>query len=129
MTVISPIVFFLPMSSQVRPQYACLARRVFTKLSHGAPLKALLLLGFVPCLLSTCGVVKGTWKVGKTTVVTTYKVSKGAAKLTVGTLKAAYKIGGFTFRVVMAPLTWPLIREEIESIDDLPPKEAIKRGG
>jgi len=28
----------------------------------------------------------------------------------------------------MAPITWPLMREEIDSIDDLPPKEAIKKG-
>jgi rare lipoprotein A len=39
-----------------------------------------------------------------------------------------YTIGKFTFKVVVAPLTWPLTRRDIESIDDLPPKEAIKKG-
>jgi rare lipoprotein A len=29
---------------------------------------------------------------------------------------------------VIAPLSWPLMHDEIESIDDLPPKEAIQRG-
>ena len=42
--------------------------------------------------------------------------------------KAVYTVGGCTFKVVMAPLSWPLTREEIESIDDLPPKDAIKKG-
>ncbi len=30
--------------------------------------------------------------------------------------------------MIRAPLDWPLTREEIETIDDLPPKEAIKKG-
>ena len=81
------------------------------------------------CLvLSTCSVVKGTYKVGKGTVTTTYSVTKGTTKATIGLGKVVYKLGGFTFNVVMAPLSWPLTREEIESIDDLPPKEAIKKG-
>ena len=42
--------------------------------------------------------------------------------------KTVYTIGKFTFKVVMAPLTWPLARRDIESIDDLPPKEAIRQG-
>ena len=87
-----------------------------------------ILLGCGILALSTCSVIKGTYKVGKGTVKATYKVTKGATKLTLGTGKALYTLGGFTFKVVMAPLTWPLTREEIESIDDLPPKEAIKKG-
>jgi rare lipoprotein A len=79
-------------------------------------------------VLSTCSVIKGTYKVGEGTVTTTYKVTKGTTKATIGAGKVVYKLGGFTFNVVMAPLSWPLIREEIESIDDLPPKEAIKKG-
>jgi rare lipoprotein A len=39
-----------------------------------------------------------------------------------------YNVGGFAFKVVAAPLTWPLMREEIETIDGLPPKEAIRQG-
>jgi rare lipoprotein A len=39
-----------------------------------------------------------------------------------------YKIGEFTFVVVRAPLEWPLMNEDIETIDGLPPKEAIRQG-
>ena len=96
---------------------------------------ASLLLGFSLLTLSTCSVVKGTYKlgkgtytVGKGTLTTTYKVAKGATLLSIGTGKVVYKLGGFTFRVVKAPFDWPLTHEEIETIDDLPPKEAIKEG-
>lgn len=71
--------------------------------------------------LSSCSIFKKTYKVGKGTVVGAYIVTVGAGKL-------IYKIGEFTFKVVMAPLEWPLTREEIESVDGLPPKEAIKQG-
>jgi rare lipoprotein A len=79
----------------------------------------LLLLGFI--LFLSCSVFKTTYKVTKGTVKTTYKVTKGVGK-------AVYKIGAFTFIVVKAPLSWPLTRNEIESIDDLPPKDAIRQG-
>lgn len=60
-------------------------------------------------------------------------------KLTTGTLKLAYDVtafagktvytvGKYTFIVVMAPLTWPLTRDDLETIDGLSPKEAIRRG-
>ena len=78
--------------------------------------------------LSSCGILKTTYRVVKGTVTTTYKVTKGAVKVAFGTGKVVYKVGGFTFKVVMAPITWPLTREEIETIDGLPPKEAIKKG-
>ena len=69
----------------------------------------------------SCGVVKTTYKVTKGTVKVAYKVTKFAGK-------TVYTVGKFTFKVVMAPLTWPLAQKDIESIDDLPPKEAIKKG-
>ena len=76
----------------------------------------------VVCLyLHSCSAVKTTYKVTKGTVKVAYKVTKFAGK-------TVYTIGKFTFKVVMAPLTWPLAQRDIESIDDLPPKEAIKRG-
>ena len=78
--------------------------------------------------LLSCGVASTTYKVAKGTVKTTYKITKGVVKTTIGAGKIVYKVGGFTFKVVMAPLTWPLTREEIESIDGLPPKEAIRKG-
>ena len=77
---------------------------------------------------SGCGFFSTTYKVGKGTVTTTYKVTKGVVNATIGAGKVIYKVGEFTFTVVMAPLTWPLTREEIETIDGLPPKEAIEKG-
>lgn len=60
--------------------------------------------------------VKGTIWVAKTT----YRVSAGATR-------AVYRIGKFTYEVVRAPPEWPLT-QEIETIDGLPPKEAIRLG-
>jgi len=77
--------------------------------------------------LSGCCIMTG-YQVGKGVVKTTYKVTKGATKIAIGTGKAIYTVGGFTFRVVMAPLSWPLTRDEIETIDGLSPKEAIEKG-
>lgn len=102
----------------------------------------------VPLLLAflffgSCGIIKTTYDVTKGTVKTTYKVTKGtvktAYKVTEGTVKTTYKvtkfagktvytIGKYTFIVIKAPLSWPLMRDEIESIDDLPPKDAIRLG-
>ncbi len=88
---------------------------------------ALAFLFFLSCSIfkTTYDVTKGTvdtaYKITKYTVKTTYKVTKGVGK-------TVYQIGKYTFIVVKAPLSWPLTREEIESIDDLPPKEAIRQG-
>jgi rare lipoprotein A len=57
-----------------------------------------------------------------------YKVAKGVVKGVVGVGKLVYVVGGFTFKVVMAPMSWPLTNEDIESVDGLPPKEAIRQG-
>ena len=78
-----------------------------------------LLLG---CLfLLSCSVIKTSYKVTKGTVKATYKVTKGVGKV-------VYQLGKFTFIVVKAPLSWPLTHNEIESIGDLSPKEAIRQG-
>ena len=77
--------------------------------------------------LLSCGIIKTSYNITKETVSTTYKVTKVVAKTTFGTGKVIYRVGEFTFHVITAPLTWPLTHEEIESIDDLPPKEAIKQ--
>ncbi len=76
----------------------------------------------VACLsLPSCSVVKTTYKITKGTVKTAYKVTKFAGK-------TVYTIGKYTFKVVKAPLAWPLTRGDLESIDDLPPKDAIQQG-
>ena len=54
-------------------------------------------------------------------VKTTYEV-------TAGTTKVIYRIGEFTYEVVKAPIDWAMTHEEIESIDGLPAKEAIRQG-
>ena len=74
------------------------------------------------CLgILACSVIKTTYKITKGTVKTSYKITKFAGK-------TVYTVGKFTFPVVMAPLTWPLTRSEIDTIDDLSPKEAIRQG-
>ena len=87
-----------------------------------------ILIACVSMLVSCCGIPSMTYRLTKGTVKTTYAVTKGATKATLGTGKAVYKVGEFTFKVVMAPLTWPLTHEEIESIDGLTPKQAIEQG-
>lgn len=87
----------------------------------------LLLFSALTTLLS-CSMLSKTCDVVGSTVKTTYRVTKGAAKATIGTGKIVYKVGGYTFNVVIAPLSWPFIHDEIESVDGLPPKEAVRRG-
>jgi len=80
------------------------------------------------CLvILSCSVVRFTYDVTEKTISTTYTITKVVVKTTYGAGKVVYKVGEFTFNIVTAPLDWPLTREEIESIDDLPPKEAIRK--
>jgi rare lipoprotein A len=89
----------------------------------------ILILVFVLCLtLDGCSVVTIPYQVVKGAAKVTYYTVKGAYEFTAGTTKLAYKIGEFTFRVVKAPLDWALTNEDIDSIDGLPPKEAIRKG-
>ncbi|MFO8032149.1 MAG: septal ring lytic transglycosylase RlpA family protein [Desulfohalobiaceae bacterium] len=79
-------------------------------------------------LAGACSVAKAPYEITKGTLKTTYQVGKFATKGVIGTGTIVYRVGEFTFKVVKAPLHWPLTRDEIESIDDMPPKEAIKKG-
>ena len=74
-----------------------------------------------------CQAARTTYDITEETVKATYKVSKFTAKSAWNAGKLIYHVGGFTFKVVAAPLTWPLTRQEIETIDGLPPKEAIRQ--
>ena len=78
-------------------------------------------------MLVSCGFFSTSYDIAKGTVVATYKTAKIATDITVGTCKVAYKIGKYTFEVVMAPLDWPMTHD-IESIDGMSPKEAIAQG-
>ncbi len=55
-------------------------------------------------------------------------VVSGAYTFTAGTTSLLYKVGKFTFKVAKAPLDSPLTHSDIESIDGLSPKEAIREG-
>lgn len=81
----------------------------------------IVLLSLLPMLLPACGLVRTTYRLTKGTVVMAYKVTRFAGS-------TVYTVGGFTFDVVTAPLSWPLVHEDIESIDGLSPKEAIAQG-
>ncbi|CCQ91116.1 RlpA [Nitrospina gracilis 3/211] len=85
-------------------------------------------MGAVLMGLSACTVIEGTYQVVKGTVKGVYYIGKNAVKVVYYTGKATYKIGEFTFDVVTAPLDWPLMNDEIDTIDGLPVKEAIRLG-
>lgn len=78
-------------------------------------------------MLVGCSFFSTSYDIAKGTVVATYKTAKIATDVTLGTCKIAYKIGKYTFEVVMAPLDWPMTHD-IESIDGMSPKEAIAKG-
>jgi len=72
-------------------------------------------------ILLSCSIVETTYDITVGTLKLGYTVTKFAGK-------TVYHVGKFTFTVVMAPLSWPLTNDEIETIDGLPPKEAIRQG-
>ncbi len=79
-------------------------------------------------LFQACGIFSVAYILGKGTVKATYIVTKTATKTAFGTAKVVYRVGGFTFNVVTAPITWPFTRDGLESIDGIDPKEAVKQG-
>jgi len=79
-------------------------------------------------LLTGCSTIKRTGRVISSVAEGTVWVIKGTYTLTAGTTKLIYHIGKFTFQVVRAPLDWPLMQEDIQTIDGLPVKEAIRQG-
>lgn len=72
-------------------------------------------------LLLSCGAASTAYDVAEGTVCLAYSTTKGLTK-------AAWWVGKFGFKVVMAPLTWPFTHPEIDSMDGLPPKEAVRQG-
>jgi rare lipoprotein A len=77
-------------------------------------------------MLSGCVLITAPYEITKGAIKTCVFAVKGAYELTAGTTKLMYKIGGYTFKVVRAPLDWTLTHNEIETIDGLPVKEAIR---
>jgi rare lipoprotein A len=75
-----------------------------------------------------CWVVTVPYEIVKGTVKGTYYVVRGTYEITAGTTKVVYNIGKFTYKVVKAPIDWAFVNEDIESIDGLSPKEALRQG-
>jgi rare lipoprotein A len=71
--------------------------------------------------LISCAVVRTTYHLTAGTLKLGYKVTRLAGK-------TVYTIGKFTFIVVKAPLSWQLTHEDIDTIDGLSPREAIRQG-
>ncbi len=78
--------------------------------------------------LPACSVIETTYDIITGTVKGAVWVIKGTYELTKGTTKLVYHIGKFTFEVVRAPLDSPLTNEDLQTIDGLPVKEAIRQG-
>jgi rare lipoprotein A len=79
------------------------------------------------CGLAGCSLISAPFRVVKGTVKGTVWVVKTTYEVTAGTTKVIYRIGEFTFEVVKAPIEWALTHEEIESIDGVPAREAIRQ--
>lgn len=79
-------------------------------------------------VFACCSLVKTPYRITKGAVEGTIWVVKGTYELTAGTSKVLYKIGQFTFEVATAPLDWELFSKDIETVDGLDPKEAIRLG-
>ena len=94
----------------------------------GSDRKPFIIFFFVVLLLIGCSIITMPYKITKKTVKGTIWTVKGAYELTAGTTKLVYTVGKFTFKVVRAPLDWPLINDDIETVDGLPVKEAIRKG-
>jgi len=87
----------------------------------------LLLTGFF-LIMAGCALVSAPFKVAKGAVTGGVWAVKTTYVVTAGTTKTIYRIGEFTYEVVKAPIEWALTHEEIESIDGVPTKEAIREG-
>ncbi|MGC4096494.1 MAG: hypothetical protein QM706_05205 [Nitrospira sp.] len=116
------------MSSHSLPvQRACerLRTRTFLPLLF---LLAILNLSACSVIDATFSTIKTGYRIVKGTVKGTIWVVRGTYQFTKGATKLAYRIGKFTFEVVRAPLEYPLVRDDVQSIDGLPVKEAIRLG-
>ena len=81
----------------------------------------LLFSGGCVAITAPYGVAKGAAEGSVWAVETSYKATAGGARI-------VYRIGKFTYKVVKAPLDWPLTHGDIQKIDGLPVREAIRLG-
>jgi rare lipoprotein A len=78
--------------------------------------------------LNGCALFTVPYEVTKGAVNCSVWAVKGTYELVAGTTKIVYKIGEYTFEVVRAPIDWALYKDDIDTIDGLPVKEAIRLG-
>ena len=78
--------------------------------------------------MAGCAVIRVPYEAARGAVKGGVWVVKTTYVVTAGTTRAIYRIGEFTYEVVKAPIEWALTHEGIESMDDLPVKEAIRQG-
>lgn len=87
---------------------------------------------FLPVVLSFvsagCVLLTAPYDVTKGAVQGSVWAVKTSYTATVAGTRVVYRIGKFTYDVVKAPLDWPLTHGEIQQIDGLPVREAIRRG-
>lgn len=74
----------------------------------------------------SCALIRGSYQATKGAITGGVWVVKTTYQVTAGTVKVVYRVGEFTFDVVKAPAEWALTHEEVETIDGLPAKEAIR---
>jgi rare lipoprotein A len=79
-------------------------------------------------LITGCSLITLPYDITKGVISGTVCVVKGTYELTTGTAQVLYKIGEVTYEVVRAPADWALTHDEIDTIDGLPAKEAIRKG-
>jgi rare lipoprotein A len=96
--------------------------------SYKISVSPIVILFFVISALTGCTIITAPYKITKKAVEGTAWTINGAYELTAGTTKLVYSVGKFTFKVVRAPLYWPLTNDDIEAIDGIPVKDAIRLG-
>ncbi len=77
---------------------------------------------------SGCSVITAPYRAVKSVVQGGVWVAKKTYVVVKGTTIIVYKIGEFTYEVVRAPIDWALTHDDINSIDGLPVREAIRQG-
>jgi len=93
----------------------------------GRRIRRALLLAGLSAAASGCSIFRWTSRAVQGVVDGTVWAVKTTYVVTKGTVVTVYRIGEFTYEVAKAPVEWALTHDEIESVDSLPPREAIRR--
>lgn len=75
-----------------------------------------------------CSVITVPYRAAKGVVEGGVWIAKKTYVVAKGTTKIVYTIGEYTYEVVKAPIEWALTHAEIDSIDGVPVKQAIRQG-